>query len=252
MKSLTEELHAYWKGHEANRRLLELFTFLPETCVCVKDRAGRFVWANQAEVALHGFRQEKQLLGKTDFDVYEQHIAEQFAADDKQLMAAKSSAWNRTWLLSDQFRRLRWFVCSKVPLFEEGEEATGIAIVMRQLAQSQPLVAAYEGMEIVLSTIVNHHAEPLRIQDLANLVFLSHSQFDRRFKEIFQVTPQQYILQVRLRAVCHALCHTEDSIVEIAAKTGFADQAHLSRLFRKEIKLTPAAFRKQYHIRTRS
>ncbi len=248
-KSSEEKFEQFWKGQETSRRILELFTFLPDACVCVKDRSGQYVWANQAQASLHGYHHQRLLLGKNDFDVYERHIAEQFAADDQQLMATKTSAWNQTWLLSDHFRRLRWFVCSKVPLFEEGKDATGIAIVMRQLAQTQPMVAAYEGMEVVLSAIVNHHAEPLRIQDLANLVYLSHSQFDRRFKEIFHVTPQQYILQVRLRAVCHALCHTDDSIAEIALKTGFADQAHLSRLFRKEMKMTPLAFRKQYHKR---
>jgi len=249
MDQSAEELKQFWNGQEACRRLLDLLMLLPDACVCVKDRLGTIVWANQAEAALHGFRQERQLIGKTDFDLYEKHLAVQYAADDQRLMISKTPAYNRIWLLSDHFRRLQWFVCSKVPLYEEGQEATGIAIMMRQLAQTQPMVAAYYGMEVVLSTIVNHHAEPIRVQDLANLVFLSHSQFDRRFKEIFQQTPQQYILQVRLRAVCHALCHTQDSIAEIAARTGFSDQAHLTRQFHKEMKMTPLTYRRQYHER---
>lgn len=230
----------------SQRRILELFTVLPETCVCVKDRQGRFLWANQAESTFHGFRRPVQLLGKTDLDLYEKRLAEQYFADDQRLMARQIAAWNQVWLLSDHFRRLHWFVCSKVPLYEDGQESRGIVIAMRQLAQTRPILPAYDGMEEVLSAVVNRHSEPIKVQELADLVHLSHSQFDRRFKEIFQQTPQQYILQVRLNAASHALCHTEDSIAEIAVRTGFSDQSHFTRQFRKEMKMTPLTYRRKY------
>lgn len=234
------------RGADGLRRVLELFTFLPDACVCVKDRRGRFEWANLAEVAFHGFQQNDQLIGKTDFDLYEQRIAEQYAADDQRVMITGESSWNQVWLLSDHFHRLHWFVCSKVPLVLDDGEVAGIAIVMRKLAQTRSLIPAYHGMEEVLSAVVNRHAEPIRVQELADLVHLSHSQFDRRFKQIFQQTPQQYILRVRLNAACHALTHTEDSIAEIAAQTGFADQSHFTRQFRRELNMTPLAYRRRY------
>jgi len=236
-------------GTQSMPRVLELFTYLPDACVCVKDPQGIFRWANFAEAAFHGFERMEQLLGKSDFDLYEQRIAEQYAADDRRIMLAQAPSWNQVWLLSDHFQRLHWFVCSKVPLFEAGQASTGIAIVMRQLAQTRPIIPAYQGMEAVLSAVVNHHAEPVRMQALADLVHLSHSQFDRRFKQIFQQTPQQYVLRVRLNAACHALIHTEDSIAEIANRTGFSDQSHLTRQFRKEIQMTPLAYRRHYRNR---
>ncbi|WP_437222009.1 helix-turn-helix domain-containing protein [Planctomicrobium sp. SH661] len=246
MEHENQEFPTFGAEFSSQLQLLELFAHLPDACVCVKNRQGRFVWANQAEIALHGMSQIGQLTGKTDFDIYENRLAEQYSGDDHRVMTTKSPSWNQVWLLSDHFSRLQWFVCSKVPLYAEGKEAHGIAIVMRQLAQARPMVAAYHGMESVLSEVVNRHAEPIRIQELADMVHLSHSQFDRRFKEVFRQTPQQYILQVRLNAACHALCHTDDSMAEIAVRTGFSDQSHFTRQFRSAMNLTPLAYRKKY------
>jgi len=246
MSSAETDSATFWDQLGPHRRMLELFSHLPDTCVSVKDRQGRIVWANDSEAAFHGIRQTERLVGMTDFDLYEQRLAEQYAADDQRIMQTKAASWNQVWLLSDHFQRLHWFVCSKVPIYDDASDASGIAIVMRQLAQAKPLISAYQGMEVVLSAVVNRHPEPIRIHELADLVHLSHSQFDRRFKELFHQTPQQYILQVRLNAACHALCHTDDSIAEISVRTGFADQSHFTRQFRKALKMTPLEYRRRY------
>jgi transcriptional regulator GlxA family with amidase domain len=46
-----------------------------------------------------------------------------------------------------------------------------------------------------------------------------------------------------VREGARALRHTNDSIQEIAWKTGFADQAHFSRTFKASYRTTPTEYR---------
>lgn len=81
---------------------------------------------------------------------------------------------------------------------------------------------------------------------LARLAGLSVSQLDRRFKRLFQMTPREFVLRVRLNAACRMLASTEDSITDIALRTGFYDQSHFTKHFRRQIGVTPRSYRGKY------
>jgi AraC-like DNA-binding protein len=78
------------------------------------------------------------------------------------------------------------------------------------------------------------------------MVHLSVSQFDRKFKRLFQMTPQQYILRVRINAAAQTLATEAISVAEIAQQAGFYDQSYFTKQFRKQMGLTPSAYRRQY------
>src|SRR5688572_9940977 len=48
----------------------------------------------------------------------------------------------------------------------------------------------------------------------------------------------------RVREAAHRLATTSDPIADVAAATGFADQSHLGRQFRRETGITPGLYRK--------
>jgi AraC-like DNA-binding protein len=81
---------------------------------------------------------------------------------------------------------------------------------------------------------------------LARLVSLSISQLDRRFKQLFQLTPQQFLLRVRLNAACQLLTSTDQNILQIALSTGFYDQSYFTKHFRRQMGMTPSAYRRKY------
>jgi len=64
----------------------------------------------------------------------------------------------------------------------------------------------------------------------------------RRFQAEIGVTPHQFLVSVR---VAHArrLLAVGTTISEVAANTGFADQSHLTRQFRRRLGLTPGRYR---------
>ena len=86
-------------------------------------------------------------------------------------------------------------------------------------------------------------AEDLGADDLATAVGLSRFQVSRQFKEAYGIPPSAYLRQVRLRQARRRLA-TGAAIAEAAAATGFADQAHLTRWFRRTYGITPAVYQR--------
>jgi AraC-like DNA-binding protein len=86
---------------------------------------------------------------------------------------------------------------------------------------------------------------PLRIDELAEQVPLSVSHFCRAFKESFGTTPHMHIIRLRLELARRLMVTTDDPLSHIALACGLADQAHLSKLFRRELGETPSAWRRQ-------
>ena len=70
---------------------------------------------------------------------------------------------------------------------------------------------------------------------------LSRFQLLRAFARELDMTPHAYLVQRRL-AAARSLLDSGASIADAAAAAGFADQAHLTRLFRRCLGFTPAAY----------
>jgi AraC family transcriptional regulator len=88
-------------------------------------------------------------------------------------------------------------------------------------------------------------AHPLRLRALAEQVNLSVSHFNRSFKVSSGVTPHVYIVELRLELAQSLMLTTHDPLCGIALACGLADQAHLTRLFRRRFGDTPAAWRRR-------
>ena len=97
-----------------------------------------------------------------------------------------------------------------------------------------------------------HLAESVHLRDLAIQVSLSVSHFCRTFKESFGVTPHRRIIELRLEAARRLMLTTEDRLSQIAITCGLADQAHLSKLFRRACGETPGAWRQRSLNQSRS
>lgn len=95
-----------------------------------------------------------------------------------------------------------------------------------------------------LAHIDQNLASTIRIRDLAGLAKLSSSYFSRAFKSTFGKTPQQFVLDRRVARAQHAMLTSEEPLCEIALACGFADQAHLSRVFRRLVGAPPHRWRR--------
>jgi len=87
--------------------------------------------------------------------------------------------------------------------------------------------------------------QPIRLKELSAISKLSTAYFSRAFKLTFRETPHAYIVRRRLERAETLMLTTDILLSEIAARCGFADQAHLCRLFRQQYSKSPAAWRRE-------
>jgi AraC family transcriptional regulator len=84
----------------------------------------------------------------------------------------------------------------------------------------------------------------LTINALAREAGLSPAHFARAFRETTGRAPHRYLLALRLQRARLLLGEPGAMISDVALRTGFSDQAHLTRLFRREFGVTPGTYRR--------
>lgn len=223
-----------------------LFDYLPDTYFYAKNTRGQFVLVNRALAAMYGLPGPEAMIAKTDHDFSPRDLADQYVAEDHRVMHAGEPLVNQAWLIPDYRGVLQWYLSSKIPLFGSGGKVIGIAGAMRDVEKASDLLAPYQEMEHVLAYLFSRYAEKIDFRGLAGLASLSVSQFDRRFKRLFQLTPQQFLLRIRINAACQMLVAGDRNILQIALRTGFYDQSYFTKHFRRQMGATPKEYRRRY------
>jgi AraC family transcriptional regulator len=78
-----------------------------------------------------------------------------------------------------------------------------------------------------------HLDEPLNVATLAKMTDRSQFHFSRIFARSVGVSPYRYIAHLRLQRAVEMVREGRLGLAEIAVKTGFADQSHLTRWVRR-------------------
>ena len=99
-------------------------------------------------------------------------------------------------------------------------------------------------MRRVLEFIDTHCQRAIRLDELAALTGMSASQFSHAFKAATGASPHQWQMRTRLDRAKALLLDHDQSLTQVAAETGFADQAHFTRVFRQHMGVTPARWRR--------
>lgn len=100
------------------------------------------------------------------------------------------------------------------------------------------------GMAKSISYIESHYTESLTVEHLATIAGFSTRHYSRRFFEIKETTPVQYLQSVRLEKACYYLSSTDLPIAWIANQCGFSDSNYFSRVFKKWYGVSPSKWRK--------
>ena len=98
-------------------------------------------------------------------------------------------------------------------------------------------------LRLVLDYIHENLDASVSLIELARLVGLSSSQFARLFKASTGVSPHRYQLNTRIGKAQELLLVKGEGLSTVAAATGFADQSHFTRAFKRVIGATPREWR---------
>jgi PAS domain S-box-containing protein len=225
---------------------MTLFEYLPDVCFFVKNLKSEFVLANPAFVEMLGAGRLDDIVGRTDYDFSPRELANLFVRDDRQVMRSGKPMASRVELVPNADRSISWHVTTKIPIRNNDGEVIGLAGFTRDLTRATVTAGRYREMSVVMEYLDRHFRESIAVRQLASLAHLSVSQFERRFKALFQVTPMQYLIRLRLNKACHMLATSSTKITEVALQCGFYDHSHFIRQFMATYGLSPSLYRKQH------
>ncbi len=102
--------------------------------------------------------------------------------------------------------------------------------------------AEHAAVRRVIDYLDTHFDEDLSIDTLAGIACLSPYHFIRTFSGQTGLTPHAWLMQLRTRKAKDFLGRGLP-IADVAAQTGFSDQSHLNRSFKRLLGFTPGQYR---------
>ncbi len=99
--------------------------------------------------------------------------------------------------------------------------------------------------EYAIRYIQMHFREKIRINELADKIGISRSYLVRLVKSKIRMSPQEYLIKIRMEHALHYLYHTNDTIRDISASCGYDDSLAFSRAFRQYYGISPTEMREK-------
>lgn len=92
----------------------------------------------------------------------------------------------------------------------------------------------------------NYQHTDISVAEAASVSGMSTVHFGRLFKSVYHTTPIKYITSLRMERAKELLAHDRQSTVsKISEMCGYSDVFYFSKVFRKELGITPGAYRRQ-------
>ncbi len=88
------------------------------------------------------------------------------------------------------------------------------------------------------------YADDITLEQLASIAQLSPFHFARLFNKTIGLAPHAYLIHVRVEQAKKLLSQAYP-IAQVAAETGFSDQSHLTRRFKRIVGVTPGRYHPQ-------
>lgn len=236
----------FFERYPSLKPLMELFEHAPGLYFYAKDIKSRFVRLNRANLAVYGVQDEETLLGRTDRDFHPPSLAEGYIAEDQRVMERGEPVANQTWLVPFLNGAMQWFVSTKVPLLGPSGECVGISGVMHPIATPKDQLGRFQKLAPAVKYLEQRFRENVQYSELSKHCGLSPTHLHRLFRLLLHMSPMEYVLALRLQEAKRLLATTDLPLSVIAMDTGFFDQSHFTKRFRKGTGMTPTQFRKTF------
>lgn len=187
-------------------------------------------------------------------------------------------AYRALFLLEPQYRAAQFFQnklhlnrkeLAKIELllnamiYEQKNKFEGYQLILKNRLQELMIILSRHYSEIdgskaqslvqiskVINYLDHHSAEKLYLDDLALMANMSKRNFQRVFKKSVGMTPNDYLLNVRLQKARMYLRESQLSMAQIAYDTGFSDRNYFIKCFKKANGVSPMKFRNRFDSNT--
>lgn len=226
-----------------------LFDGINDLLLFVKDTQSTLMNSNQQFAEHFGYENVELIKGKNDFDLFNHELAMQYRKDDAEVFKSAQSKLNIIELFPNHMGEEQWFICNKVPIIDADGHVQGLCGALQKLENSSLNLRPFNDLSKALIYLKDNYTKKICNEDMAQVAGLSVRQFEKRFKQIFNSSAHQYILNLRILKSCDLLTSGNISISETAHRLGFYDQSAFSSHFKKQIGMTPMNYIKQHSIK---
>lgn len=231
--------------------LQPLFNALPNTVFFVKDTRARYVLANQTLAQRCGVNDVESLLGKTSREVFNIRQGGDYTEQDFSVLNDGEHITDMLELHVYRSGDLGWCLTHKLPIHDHNNTIiamAGVSIDILSDDRNHPRIN--ERLEQTAAYMRRYFDQPIRMEALVEISGLSASQLERKFKQIFQTTPSQFIQKLRFEHAVSLLRQEHAlTITEISARCGYTDHSAFSRHFKQLTGMSPKAFKEQHFRR---
>jgi PAS domain S-box-containing protein len=175
-KDITERKRSEEELAQERNLLRTLIDNLPDY-IFIKDTESRFIINNVAHARVLGVKAPEEVVGKTDFDYFPQELAEQYYADEQELIQSGQPLINRVELTIDQEGRKQWLLTSKVPLYDNNGSIVGLVGISRDITEHKLAEEALQRETAKLGAMISDMKEGVVFADAQDCIVEANPYF---------------------------------------------------------------------------
>lgn len=240
-----KERSAWMAALEPALLFQRLFDHIPGVYFFAKNRDGRLMFANSGLLQRYQMADDSDFIGRTDFDLNPDAMAQAYVEDDRRLIAGLATQIERIELWWDRQGMPDWFLVTKLPLYDTRHRVQGVMGILRRPDEAERRLPVFQTVARAVELMRRGYASSLSIADVARDCGQSVRQLQRRFQSAFGVSPQEFLVRTRVLAASRLLEETTLTIAEIAQRCGFVDASGFTQHFRRRVHMTPRAYRER-------
>ncbi|MBI4975933.1 MAG: helix-turn-helix transcriptional regulator [Spirochaetes bacterium] len=120
-----------------------------------------------------------------------------------------------------------------------------VVLLVRAYAKRGGALTPHAQIAYIAGYLETNFRERISLDHLVETSGLSRRHFTRLFRKLYEKSPKEYLLDIRIREAAMLLADGERSITEVAQVSGFDDSNYFSRAFSAVTGVSPREYRKK-------
>ena len=118
-----------------------------------------------------------------------------------------------------------------------------LMLIYRYLEEVFVPIGANENLKYAIDYLRKHYRENIKMAEVAQSLDISERYLRKLFMQTLQLSPLDYLNQLRVNKAIELMKNTELSLKEIGFASGFNSSQHFCRVFKQQVGINPRDFR---------
>ena len=142
--------------------------------VFLKDRESKYMLANRTLAEWAGAADPRQLVGKSDLDMFPRDAAQKYRRDDKTVLRSGRARANIEEQIISASGSQGWALTTKVPVRDQAGRVTGLVGIVRDITERKILERRIEDERALLRAVIDAVPDAIFLKDKENRFILAN------------------------------------------------------------------------------